>query len=93
MRRSLKKGNLSGNLVRKPRRGDKGLDNLKLRGQEQLQVLTLWPKVRAIRLDRLSSQQVTLGSQELHTVKIVVIHIMGNVGELVFVSSVVNPAI
>ena len=84
-------------LEREPRKkaktGGKGLDNLKLRGQEQLQVLTLWPEVKAITLDQLHSQQVTLGGQELHTVKIVVIHIMGNVGDLVFVSSVVNPAI
>ena len=93
MRRGLKKGKWSENPARRPRQGDKDLDRLKLLGQGQLLLLTPWPEVRSIRLDRLPSQQVTLGGQELHIVKIVVIHIMGNVGDLVFVSSVVNPAI
>ena len=51
-------------------------------------VLTLWPKVRATKLDQLPNQWVILGGQELPIVGIVAIHIMEDVDKLVFVLGV-----
>ena len=87
MRRELKKDKLSENLERKPRQGDKCLDNLKLVGQGQVLALTSWPEDRATKLDQLPSQRVTPGGQELPTVRLVAIHIMEDAGDLVFVLS------
>ena len=56
-------------------------------------LLTPWSKARAIKLDQLPSQRVTLGGQELPTVKLVVIHIMGDVGDLVLALDVANQVI
>ena len=56
-------------------------------------VLTLWPKVRATKLDQLPSQWIILGSQELPSVGIVAIHIIEDVGELVFVLGVASQVI
>ena len=56
-------------------------------------VLTLWPKVRATKLDQLLSQWVTLGGQELSIIRIVVTHTMEGAGDLVLVLDVVNQVI
>ena len=52
-------------IEREPRKkvkiGGQVLDSLKLLGQGQLLLLTLWPKVRATKLDQLLSQWVILG--------------------------------
>ena len=78
---------------KKAKTEDKGLDRLKPLGQGQLLLLTLWAEARAIKLDQLLSQQVTLGGQELLTVRLVVIHIMGDVGDLVLVLDVASQVI
>ena len=56
-------------------------------------VLILWPKVRATKLDQLPSQWIISGSQELPSVGIVAIHIIKDVGELVFVLGVASQVI
>ena len=56
-------------------------------------VLTLWPKVRATKLDQLLSQWVTSGGQELSIIRIVVTHAMEGADDLVFVLDVVNQVI
>ena len=93
MRRELKKGKWSENPARRPRQGDKGLDRLKLLGQGQLLLLTPWPEVRATKLGQLTSQRVTLGGQELPIARLVVIHIMGGVDDLVLASDVARQVI
>ena len=93
MRRGLKKGKWSGNPARRPRQGDKDLDRLKPLGQEQLLLLPSWAEAREIKLDQLLSQRVILGGQELPIAKLVVIHIMGDVGDLVLASNVVRQVI
>ena len=50
----------------------------------------LWPKVRATKLDQLPSQWVISGAQELSIVKLMAIHTMEDVGELVFVLGVAS---
>ena len=81
---------MSKNLERKLRHGDKRLDSLKLLGQGQLLVLTLWPEVRATKLDQLPSQWVISRGQELPIVRLVVTHTMEGTGNLVFVLDVAN---
>ena len=93
LRHELKKDKSSENLERKPRQGDKCLDNLKLVGQGQLLAQTSWPEVRATRLDHLPSQRITLGGQELLTIRLVATHIMEDASDLVFVLGVANQAI
>ena len=93
LKHGLKKSKSSKNLERKPRQGDKGLDNLKLVGQGQLLSLTSQPEDRAIKLDQLPSQRVTPGGQKPRTVRLVVTHIMEDAGELVFVLSMANQVI
>ena len=93
MRSGLKRDKLSENPVRRPRYGDKGLDRLKPLGQGQLLLLTPWPEVKATKLDQSPSQTVTLGDQELLIVRLVVIHIMGDVGDLVLALDVVSQVI
>ena len=93
LRHKLKKGKSSENLERKPRQGDKCLDNLKLMGQGQLLTLTSWPEVKATKLDQLPSQRVILGGQELPIVRLLVTHIMEDAGDLMFVLSVANQVI
>ena len=93
LRRGLKKDKLSENLERKPRQGNKCLDNLKLVGQGQLLALTSWPEDRATKLDQLPSQRVILVGQELPTVRLVAIHTMKDADDLVFVLDVTNQAI
>ena len=56
-------------------------------------VLILWPKVRATKLDQLPSQWVISGGQELPIVETVAIHIMEDVGELMFVLGVASQVI
>ena len=56
-------------------------------------VLTLWPKVRATKLDQLPSQWIILRGQELPIVGIVAIHIIEDVGELVFALGVASQVI
>ena len=56
-------------------------------------VLTLWPKVRATKLDQLPSQWIISRGQELPIVGIVAIHIIEDVGELVFVLGVASQVI
>ena len=53
----------------------------------------MWPKVRATKLDQLPSQCIISRGQELPIVGIVAIHIMEDVGELVFVLSVASQVI
>ena len=84
---------MSENPARRPRQGDKGLDRLKPLGQGQLLLLTPWAEARAIKLDQLLSQRVILGGQELPTTRLVVIHIMGDVGDLVLVLDVASQVI
>ena len=84
---------MSENLARKPRQGDKCIDSLKLLDQGQLLLLTPWAEARATKLDQLPSQRVTLGGQELPTVRLVVIHIMGDVGDLMLALSVASQVI
>ena len=55
--------------------------------------LILWPENRATKLDQLPSQRVTPGDQELLTVRLVVIHIMGDVGDLVLTLGVASQVI
>ena len=55
--------------------------------------LILWPENRATKLDQLPSQRVTPGDQELLTVRLVVIHIMEDADDLVFVLDVAKLAI
>ena len=93
LRHGLKKAKLSENLKRKPRQGDKCLDNLKLVGQGQLLALTSWPEDRATKLDQLPSQRVTPRGQELPIVKLVATHTMEDADELVFVLDVANQVI
>ena len=90
LRHKLKKGKSSENLKRKPKQGNKCLDNLKLLGQGQLLAMTSWPEVRATKLDQLSSQRVTQGGQELPIVRLVATHIMEDTGDLVFVLGLAN---
>ena len=90
LRRGLKKDKLNKNLERKLRQRDKCLDSLKLLGQGQLLVLTLWLEVRATKLDQLPSQWVISGGQELSIVRLVVTHTMEGAGDLVFVLDVAN---
>ena len=56
-------------------------------------VLTLWPKVRATKLDQLLSQWIISRGQELPIVGIVAIHIIEDVGELVFALGVASQVI
>ena len=53
-------------------------------------VLTLWPKVRATKLDQLPSQWIISRGQELPIFGIVAIHIIEDVGELVFALGVAS---
>ena len=48
------------------------------------------PEVRATKLDQLPSQWVILGGQEFPIVRLVAIHTMEDVGELVFVLGVTS---
>ena len=52
-----------------------------------------WLEARATKLDQLPSQRITLGGQELPTVRLVVIHIMGDVGDLVLTLGVASQVI
>ena len=56
-------------------------------------LLTPWPKAKATKLDQSPSQRITLGGQELPTVRLVVIHIMGDVGDLVLTLDVASQVI
>ena len=56
-------------------------------------VLTLWPKARATKLDQLPSQWIISRGQELPIVGIVAIHIIEDVGELVFALGVASQVI
>ena len=53
----------------------------------------MWPKVRATKLDQLSSQWIISRGQELPIVGIVAIHIIEDVGELVFALGVASQVI
>ena len=53
----------------------------------------MWPEVRATKLDQLSSQWVISRGQELPIVRLVAIHTMEDVGELVFVLGVASQVI
>ena len=53
-------------------------------------VLTLWPKVRATKMDQLPSQWIISRGQELPIVRLVAIHTMEDVGEQVFVLGVAS---
>ena len=81
---------MSKNLERKLRQGDKCLDSLKLLGQGQLLLLTLWPKVRATKPDQLPSQRVILGGQELPFVRLMATQTMEDVGDLVLALGVAS---
>ena len=53
-------------------------------------VLILWPEVRATKLDQLPSQWIISGGQELPIVRLMAIHTMEDVSELVFVLGVAS---
>ena len=56
-------------------------------------LLTPWPEVKATKLDQSPSQRVTLGGQELPTVRLVATHTMEDMADLVLVLGVASQVI